>query len=189
MVQTTFKVVFPEYIGHGSYGSGGWSRNAKHRPLPVRHEIITNDVVFTTGKSVIVNDTRKLKCNIFNARTGECLREDYDTNDEMFAFGDNLRKINARNKKLAQAEAERQAQIALDRANYAAQAEARAKARLEHIEQQKMVMRKKIAEGHTFAQPLIDWVKNGKPADLLEAVILIKNSTNISIEELESMVK
>ena len=52
--------------GQGPYGSGGWSRNARHRPQPT---VVTKDTdsVFFQGKSVIVDGVRRLKCNVWDA--------------------------------------------------------------------------------------------------------------------------
>lgn len=66
--------------------SGGWSRSAKHRPQPVRVEIITDDVIFTTGKSVIVQGQRKLKLNLYHPTTGQIVRADYSTTDKLTSF-------------------------------------------------------------------------------------------------------
>lgn len=63
--------------GQGAYGSGGWSRHAKHRPHPV---LVTKrpQAVEFSGKSVIVDGIRKLKCTIVRESTGEVLRQDYE---------------------------------------------------------------------------------------------------------------
>jgi hypothetical protein len=75
---TKFKCVWLEFpCGNRFFGGGGWSRRAKHRPAPERREITTTDVVFTTGKSVLISGIRKLKVNIFKAATGEIVRADY----------------------------------------------------------------------------------------------------------------
>lgn len=105
MTARIYQVIFPEYpAGQAQYGSGGWSRKAKHRPQPERCEINTADIVFTTGKSVIVNGQRKTKCNIYVAATGEALREDYDT--ELCSFGLTLRQKAAQAKKQAASQAD-----------------------------------------------------------------------------------
>jgi hypothetical protein len=62
-----------------AFGGGGWARRAKHRPAPERHEMITSDVIFTSGVSVIVAGRRKLKVNLYDAATGDVIRADYPT--------------------------------------------------------------------------------------------------------------
>ena len=119
MAAKIFQVVFPDYpVAAGRNGSGGWSKGAKHRPQPVRCEINTTDVVFTSGMSVIVNGQRKTKCNIYVASTGEALREDYDT--ELCGFGLTLRQKAAQAKKQAASQAD--AAIAIAARPQAAQA-------------------------------------------------------------------
>lgn len=63
--------------GNRPYGGGGWSRNAKYKPLP---ELVTLNVnpgaIKYKGKSVFVNGQRKLKLNIFTNK-GKVLRADY----------------------------------------------------------------------------------------------------------------
>ena len=61
--------------GSGPYGSGGWSRHARHRPLPQLVSLRTTDVVFT-GKSVFVNGVRRLKANVWQP-DGKPVRIDY----------------------------------------------------------------------------------------------------------------
>ncbi len=61
--------------GQGAYGSGGWSKRAKHRPKPVLKTIVTSNVIFN-GKSVYVDGIRKLKLNVYN-EDGTPIREDY----------------------------------------------------------------------------------------------------------------
>ena len=89
------KCVWLEFpAGNRAFGGGGWSRRAKHRPAPERREIFTRDVIFTTGKSVLVEGQRKLKINIFSAK-GEILRADYPP-DGLTGFGLSSRQIAAR---------------------------------------------------------------------------------------------
>ncbi len=63
--------------GRGAYGSGGWSRHARHRPQPV---LVTRrpQAIEYSGKSVIVDGLRKLKATIVRESTGEILRQDYE---------------------------------------------------------------------------------------------------------------
>lgn len=71
------RVYWYEYPARtGPYGSGGWSRHAKHRPKPVlvcrqpqRLEL--------HGKSVLVDGVRKLKCVIVRVGDGAVVRDDY----------------------------------------------------------------------------------------------------------------
>lgn len=62
----------------GPYGSGGWSRNARHRPQPV---IVIKNVdgkeITFNGKSAVIDGIRKLKCTIIRVSTGEVIRDDY----------------------------------------------------------------------------------------------------------------
>ena len=67
---------WPVYDQHGTHGSGGWSRRAKHRPTP-RWETVETQDVRIEGKSIYVNGVRRLKLNIVDAETGEVLRVDY----------------------------------------------------------------------------------------------------------------
>jgi hypothetical protein len=61
----------------GSNGSGGWSKNAKHRPQPVVMTKIINGPDFSIkGKSVYFNGIRKLKCNVWG-EDGGVIRKDY----------------------------------------------------------------------------------------------------------------
>lgn len=90
------KAVWLEYPqGNRAYGAGGWSRRAKCRPQPERRELITTDVVITTGKSVIVAGQRKLKVNLYVAATGEVVRADYPTTG-LTEFGLTTRHLAAR---------------------------------------------------------------------------------------------
>lgn len=61
--------------GNRPYGGGGWSRNARHRPLPEIRQG-TGEAV-QSGKSWVVNGVRKLKLNLWNLDTGECVKNDY----------------------------------------------------------------------------------------------------------------
>lgn len=58
------RVLYIEYTGHGSYGSGGWSRRAKHRPLPVLHQF--DGAVEISGASILFDGRRKLKAVVFD---------------------------------------------------------------------------------------------------------------------------
>lgn len=96
MKTTKYKAVWLEFpAGNRNYGAGGWSRRAKCRPAPERREIITSDVILTSGKSVIVAGQRKLKLNLFKATTGEVVRADYPV-DGLTEFGLTPRQIAAR---------------------------------------------------------------------------------------------
>jgi hypothetical protein len=66
-------LVFP--AGNRPYGGGGWSRKARHRPLPEVVTVRTDDISYT-GKSVIICGVRRLKCNIWDA-FGTPVRIDY----------------------------------------------------------------------------------------------------------------
>lgn len=66
-------LIFP--AGNRAYGGGGWSRHAKHRPLPQTVRKQTNDVKFK-GKSVVVDGVRRLKVNVW-AFNGDPLHIDY----------------------------------------------------------------------------------------------------------------
>lgn len=129
-----FKCVWLEYpTGNRAFGGGGWSRMAKSRPMPERTEIITTDVVFTSGKSVIVEGLRKIKVNIFKAATGEIVRADYPVYG-LTNFGLTTRQIDAQKKIAAKvekiraekwaaaekAEAEKRAQIMANLPQYVA---------------------------------------------------------------------
>jgi hypothetical protein len=75
-----YRVYWYDYpTGQGAYGSGGWSRHAKHRPQPVMviKDVDATEILFT-GKSVVIAGVRKLKCTIVSKRSGEVLRADYD---------------------------------------------------------------------------------------------------------------
>ena len=71
--------------GNRTYGGGGggWSRMARHRPLPQlgTHSLKPSDIR-VEGKSVWLNidpmqtETRKLKLNIFTNK-GKIVRQDY----------------------------------------------------------------------------------------------------------------
>jgi hypothetical protein len=113
---TKLKAVWLEFpAGNRAYGGGGWSRRAKHRPAPERRELITTDVIETTGKSVIIAGRRKLKVNLYVAATGAVVRADYPL-DGLTEFGLTTRQIAARKRvaaaKAAKAEAEAIAKVA-----------------------------------------------------------------------------
>lgn len=59
----------------GSYGSGGWSRHAKHRPQPKLVERVAK--VTFNGKSVQIGGVRKLKVNLFDLIECKVIRSDY----------------------------------------------------------------------------------------------------------------
>jgi len=61
--------------GTGPYGSGGWSRYAKHRPQPTIVFKQTPNVKFV-GKSVFVDGVRRLKANVWDW-SGKPVRIDY----------------------------------------------------------------------------------------------------------------
>lgn len=61
--------------GTGPYGSGGWSRNARHRPQPQIVTKKTANVKFS-GKSVFVDGVRRLKANVWDCN-GKPVRIDY----------------------------------------------------------------------------------------------------------------
>jgi len=73
------KTFFLIYDQQGAYGSGGYSRNAKHKPLP--RAVCVEGKVTEKGKSIILPDgTRKLKATIFDDSTPPAIiRCDYDT--------------------------------------------------------------------------------------------------------------
>jgi len=81
------KTFFLVYDQQGAYGSGGYSRNAKHKPLP--RAVCVEGKVTEKGKSIILPDgTRKLKATVFDDSTPpRLIRVDYDLDD--------LRKIGA----------------------------------------------------------------------------------------------
>lgn len=72
-----FFCYYYEYpAGNRSHGGGGWSRQAKHRPAPVLVcREVTNPVL--SGKSVLFDDIRKLKCTLVRKRDGAIIRQDY----------------------------------------------------------------------------------------------------------------
>jgi hypothetical protein len=110
MSTQNIKAVWLEYPRlNRAFGGGGWSRHAKNRPAPERREVTTTNVVFTTGKSVIVDGQRKLKVNLFKASTGEVIRADYPTTDELTSFGLTPRQVAARARVAAQKRAAGQA--------------------------------------------------------------------------------
>lgn len=63
--------------GNRPYSAGGWSKNAKHKPLPVlvTRNVKSSDIKYS-GKSVFIEGNRKLKVNIFTNK-GKVLRQDY----------------------------------------------------------------------------------------------------------------
>lgn len=76
-IKGPFRVYWYEYPARqGAYGSGGWSRNAKHRPKPILavHEF---SEIQLSGASVLCGTFRKLKCVVVKIRSGEVLRDDY----------------------------------------------------------------------------------------------------------------
>lgn len=71
-----YTVKYPVFqAGSGPYGSGGWSRNARHRPQPQIVTKKTIDVKFL-GKSIFVDGVRRLKANVWDA-AGKPVRIDY----------------------------------------------------------------------------------------------------------------
>lgn len=108
----TLKAVWLEFPARNrAFGGGGWSRRAKRRPAPERRELITSDVIFTTGQSVIVAGQRKLKLNLFVAATGEVVRADYPI-EGLTEFGLNTRQISARRRVAAAREKKLEVQMA-----------------------------------------------------------------------------
>lgn len=81
------KTFYLVYDQHGACGSGGYSRNAKHKPLP--RAVCVEGKITEKGKSIILPDgTRKLKATIFDDSTPpRLIRADYDLDD--------LRKLGA----------------------------------------------------------------------------------------------
>lgn len=77
-LQGRFRVFWYDYPKQaGPFGSGGWSRNARHRPKPVLVVREVRDITLA-GKAVMLPDgTRKLKCVIVRCATNEVLRDDY----------------------------------------------------------------------------------------------------------------
>lgn len=74
---------FPK--GNRAYGGGGWSKSARHRPLPEPFQQVVKEYS-TTGKSVIVDGVRKLKLNIFDAKDKKWVRCDYPDLKQGFEF-------------------------------------------------------------------------------------------------------
>ena len=74
-----FTAYYYEYpSGQNSrFGAGGWSRDAKSRPMP---RLVTKnpDKIEIKGKSAILDGERKLKVTIIRNTTGEVIREDYE---------------------------------------------------------------------------------------------------------------
>ena len=71
------RIYYYEYpAGNRAYGGGGWSSRAKHRPAPVLTIKETKNPALS-GKSVLFDGIRKLKCTIIRCRDGAILREDY----------------------------------------------------------------------------------------------------------------
>lgn len=71
------RIYYYDYpTGNRPYGGGGWSSRAKHRPAPV---LVIRETLNprTSGKSVLFDGIRKLKCTIVRCRDGAVLREDY----------------------------------------------------------------------------------------------------------------
>jgi hypothetical protein len=70
-------IYYYEYpTGNRPYGGGGWSSRAKRRPAPVLTiKEIRNPTL--SGKSVLFEGIRKLKCTIVRKRDGSIIREDY----------------------------------------------------------------------------------------------------------------
>ena len=71
------KTFYLVYDQTGKFGSGGYSRNAKHKPLP--RVVCVEGNVTEKGKSIILPDgTRKLKATIFDdSIPPACIRADY----------------------------------------------------------------------------------------------------------------
>ena len=69
-----YTITWKEYPKMGN--SGGWSKNAVHRPLPVVYSKKVN-VVEYKGKSVYVDGKRKLKFNLFDNTANVYLQRDY----------------------------------------------------------------------------------------------------------------
>jgi hypothetical protein len=71
------RIFYYEYpTGNRAYGGGGWSSRARHRPAPVLTIKETKNPALS-GKSVLFDGIRKLKCTIVRCRDGAVLREDY----------------------------------------------------------------------------------------------------------------
>lgn len=71
------RIFYYEYpTGNRAFGGGGWSSRARHRPAPVLTIKETKNPALS-GKSVIFDGIRKLKCTIVRCRDGAVLREDY----------------------------------------------------------------------------------------------------------------
>jgi hypothetical protein len=71
------RIYYYEYpTGNRAYGGGGWSSRARHRPAPVLTIKETKNPA-VSGKSVLFDGIRKLKCTIVRCRDGAILREDY----------------------------------------------------------------------------------------------------------------
>ncbi len=78
--------------GNRAYGGGGWSRNARHRPAPERLQKIVKELEFK-GKSVIVDGQRKLRLNIYDAKSKKWIRSDYPELQEDLKFHGELHQL------------------------------------------------------------------------------------------------
>ena len=61
---------------NNKFGAGGWSRKAKEKPKP-RLIFHYPKSVTLKGKSVFLDDVRKLKLNLIRLSTGKTIRLDY----------------------------------------------------------------------------------------------------------------
>ena len=79
MLRGKFTAYYYEYPTgqNNSYGAGGWSRGAKSRPSP---QLVIKEPtkIGIKGKSVFLDDVRKLKVTIVRNSNGDVVREDYD---------------------------------------------------------------------------------------------------------------
>jgi len=71
------RIFYYDYpTGNRAFGGGGWSSRARHRPAPVLTIKETKNPRLS-GKSVLFDGIRKLKCTIVRCRDGSVIREDY----------------------------------------------------------------------------------------------------------------
>ena len=76
-----------EYVGKGAFGSGGWSRNAKHRPQPVVAVGIWEQPLSAGNPEVKGKRRRKFTAFDMSTTPPTILRRDYALDD--------LRKLGA----------------------------------------------------------------------------------------------
>lgn len=72
-------------VGNRAFGGGGWSPNARHRPLPEEMQQCVTSVELK-GKSLILGGVRRLKFNLLDMGSNKWLRSDYTDLREQFEF-------------------------------------------------------------------------------------------------------